>query len=1075
MNPELIRPSDTPAEADLWDDIQQAPGTEPREALEFVHQRARRCEGIIVLNSPSPRVAVSAVLGAVQSCSKAGPARVYLIDPHRSRLMLLFHELNKATLSGEVTLYHGSIARFFRDLPLSIDLLCTGVDPSTLGPGLIQSAICAGSRILTLRAPGESVSDGASQHPVQSGLLEVEEVRDGGIVYRATQLCRGPNYVPRTTLRITLQRRLHERYFLSEAKAETNHTPVADLTQEIRREFSRQFPGASGLGAWPHAAPEPCVLPLTLPSGRPWPKISIVTPTRNQGFYIEETILSVLHQNYPNVEYIIIDGASTDDTAAVLERYHDRLALVVSEPDRGQSNAINKGMEKTTGDILTWLNSDDMLAPGALTAAAIAFDTNNADMIAGICRLYRDGVLEKEHLTSCPDGELPLNELLDLDQGWNAGQFFVQPDVMFTRDIWQRSGGYVDEKYFFSMDYELWLRFAHAGARLHVIGRPLAWFRKHEEQKTHAWSKVLREQLAVRDAFANEHGLQLKTASTGAPWREKLRITLLNDIGGLYGAGVAQLRLARALASAGHDVEIIAILEAPGQGSGTSKVSSRSVLDRVSASRPDLVIVGNLHGANADPVLLHLLSERFHTLVVLHDFWILTGRCAYTGECEKYLTGCDETCPTPNEYPALAASKIAGAWRKKRQVLTAKARPALLANSEWTAAFARQAVSAISPRDRAPAVELFRLSFPLEAFRPRDKQACREHLGLPLDRFLVLVPASLDETRKGARALLEALARLELPNVLVITIGWPSSDLDFAMEVLQLGYIADQHKVAMLNSAVDVVVAPSSAETFGQIFIEAIACGTPVVGYPVAAVPEAIRDGVTGLVASDNNPESLAAAIHHLYIHPELRSDLAKWGRLYVENEWSEASAYQHFFVALQRLGLAKSLKLRRKIEFLPTPAEIASVQHITAEALSWRPYQGFSPIEQAAEYHLESFRWAYGPAAYAEIFVDMPGAYHILIAYRNPHEGQSLKLRLNGELLGIHQLANTGLDSGHVLMSEVEVRSPRNLLHFEFSRWYRYDQNIRPLAIIVTEILLEKVRATENDGPFPIASQRSG
>jgi glycosyltransferase involved in cell wall biosynthesis len=142
-----------------------------------------------------------------------------------------------------------------------------------------------------------------------------------------------------------------------------------------------------------------------------------------------------------------------------------------------------------------------------------------------------------------------------------------------------------------------------------------------------------------------------------------------------------------------------------------------------------------------------------------------------------------------------------------------------------------------------------------------------------------------------------------------------------------LGHINDPYKLALLNSAMDVVVTPSSAEAFEQVYIEAIACGTPVAGYPVAAVPEAIQEGVTGMLASDNNPASLAAAIHYLYIHPELRDDLAKWGRLYVENEWSEFSAYRHIFIALDRLGLTKSLNLRRKIEFLPIAPRVPPFQ----------------------------------------------------------------------------------------------------------------------------------------------------
>ena len=283
-----------------------------------------------------------------------------------------------------------------------------------------------------------------------------------------------------------------------------------------------------------------------------------------------------------------------------------------------------------------------------------------------------------------------------------------------------------------------------------------------------------------------------------------MRITLLNDHGGFYGAGIAHVRLARAMARAGHNITVVSILDGPWHRSEFPE-SSKSVLDRVSASKPDLVIVGNLHNANADPLLLQLLSETFPTLVVMHDFWIVTGRCGYTAKCEKYLTGCDDHCPTPNEYPALPPAEIAEAWLKKRLLLSAENRPALLANSEWTAAFARQALAGASVSiQTSPPIEVFRLSFPLDVFRPRNRQACREQLGLPLDRFIVLLPASLDDPRKGARALLDALARLELPGMLVVTTGWRAANPECPVEVMQLGYISDPHKVALLNSAADV-------------------------------------------------------------------------------------------------------------------------------------------------------------------------------------------------------------------------------------------------------------------------------
>ena len=471
--------------------------------------------------------------------------------------------------------------------------------------------------------------------------------------------------------------------------------------------------------------------------------------------------MSVLNQGYPQVEHIIIDGGSRDATPGILERYRHRVSRIVSEPDRGQSHAINKGMSLATGEILTWLNSDDRLAPGALAGMALAFHTSHADMVAGICELWRDGQMVERHLTSCRDGPLPLDDLLDLDGAWNAGQFFFQPEVFFTRDLWRRAGGMVDEQAHYSMDYELWLQFAAAGARLKVIGRPVAQFRLHPDQKTADSRHFQAELPAARQRFMERHGVGADTPPRDEHSPGPARVVFFNDIGELYGAGIAHGRLAAAAAMAGHEVVSIAASAAP-RPAGLDDAELEQCLETIEAAAPDLVVVGNLHAAGLTASFLSRLSSRWPTAFVVHDLWIVTGRCAYTGGCAQFLSGCSESCPTPSEYPALAPEAIPPSWMAKRQLIESACAPLLFANSEWTRTQVCRALG-MSPSTNGR-VQAITLGVP-EAFVQRDRASSRRLLGLPAEAFLILLSATaLGDERKGGKHLRAALASLDLAD-----------------------------------------------------------------------------------------------------------------------------------------------------------------------------------------------------------------------------------------------------------------------------------------------------------------------
>jgi glycosyltransferase involved in cell wall biosynthesis len=208
-----------------------------------------------------------------------------------------------------------------------------------------------------------------------------------------------------------------------------------------------------------------------------YPKISIVTPSYAQGEYIERTLLSVLDQHYPNLEYFVQDGGSTDRTAEVLEKYESRLSGWISEKDSGQSQAINNGFARTSGDIMAWLNSDDLLLPGTLNTVAGFFDRHpEVDVVYGNRLLIDENDMEiGRWIMPGHDGEV----LTWVD-------YIPQETMFWRRRIWDKAGGRIDESFKFAMDWDMLVRFREAGAKFAHIPEFLGAFRIHRHQKTSA-------------------------------------------------------------------------------------------------------------------------------------------------------------------------------------------------------------------------------------------------------------------------------------------------------------------------------------------------------------------------------------------------------------------------------------------------------------------------------------------------------------------------------------------------------------------------------------------------------------
>lgn len=218
-----------------------------------------------------------------------------------------------------------------------------------------------------------------------------------------------------------------------------------------------------------------------------YPLVTIVTPSYNQARFLEETIQSVLSQEYPNLEYIIIDGGSTDGSLEIIKKYADQLAWWVSEPDHGQTDAINKGFARAHGEILAWLNSDDTYLPGAVRQAAEFIQDNpQVGLVYGDANLVdEDGNI----LGPFPSRQTDYQRLL-------RGYVHIpQQTTFFRADLWHKLGP-LDPSFYFAMDYDLWVRIAKI-APLRYHPRLWANFRLHHSGKTsyaddRCWPEMVR-------------------------------------------------------------------------------------------------------------------------------------------------------------------------------------------------------------------------------------------------------------------------------------------------------------------------------------------------------------------------------------------------------------------------------------------------------------------------------------------------------------------------------------------------------------------------------------------------------
>lgn len=368
-----------------------------------------------------------------------------------------------------------------------------------------------------------------------------------------------------------------------------------------------------------------------------------------------------------------------------------------------------------------------------------------------------------------------------------------------------------------------------------------------------------------------------------------MHVLMLSDFESSGGANIGTARLARAMASVGARVTRLVVY--PEHGSPDWR--TRAVLDPVlraawrqstrlfrhtpvamaraaervvlrprlraalRALRPDAISVNNLHGAAMWPDIVGECCAVAPTAWTLRDMWSFTGRCGFAYDCEKFVSGCDSSCPTPHEYPALRPADIASAWRLRRDFFADFPGLAAICPSRWLAALAARGLW------RGHRVEVIPNALPLDAYAPIDRQEARAKLGIEASAPVLLTSApNLADRRKGAHLLVKALEQVNCRPLTVLTMGLGqlASEMD-GVHFIPLGYVhGDEHK-SLAYSAADILVHAAAADNLPHTVMEALACGTPVAGFAIGGLTDMVEPGETGWLAPEVSSTALASTL----------------------------------------------------------------------------------------------------------------------------------------------------------------------------------------------------------------------
>lgn len=317
----------------------------------------------------------------------------------------------------------------------------------------------------------------------------------------------------------------------------------------------------------------------------------------------------------------------------------------------------------------------------------------------------------------------------------------------------------------------------------------------------------------------------------------------------------------------------------------------------------EVVNLHNIHSGYFSHTILPKLSHKAPLVWTLHDLWSITGHCCfpYMHECERWKTGCGK-CPELSVYPAITIDTTAWLWRIKAKIYR-HSNITVVTPSDWMADIVRQ-----SPLLNRFEVHCIPHGLDIKLFKPMAKSAARQMLGIPADAKVILFAAfELHHKRKGGVFLFEALQRLVAEgrkDLRLVIVGAEKVVLDakYKFPVQSLGLIKDESTMALCFNAADLYAGPSLAESFGLVYMEAMACGTPVIAFDCTAVPEVVRHLETGYLAHVEDVDDLTHGMRLLLDDDALREKLGRQSRELVEREYTLKLQAQRYVELYQRV-----------------------------------------------------------------------------------------------------------------------------------------------------------------------------